>query len=110
MIITSHGKANVKHLDWIFPQPTFFGALQDIIAECPLDHIAFLVSGLYGHAYAFTLGVQLGVRESHANGKRLAFSRVEYEGPFSDFDLDSGAWFQILSLWLLINDYRLSIS
>jgi hypothetical protein len=110
LFIAPHRKANVKRRDRIYAKTSFFSALQYVIRECPLHNIAFFIAVFYRHADVLALWIQLGTRESHADGKRLVFSRVKYESPILNFYLDSGAWLQIDSLWLLVNDCCLSFS
>jgi hypothetical protein len=110
LFIAPHRKANVKRRDRIYAKISFLSALQYVIRESPLHHIAFFIAVFYRHAGVLALGIQLGTRESHADGKRRVFSRVKYESPILDLYLDSGAWLQIDSLWLLVNDCCLSFS
>jgi hypothetical protein len=110
LFIAPHRKANVKRRDRIYSKISFLSALQYVIRECPLHHIAFFIAVFYRHADVLALGIQLGTRESHADGKGLVFSRVKYESPILNFYLDGGAWLQIDSLWRLVNDCCLSIS
>jgi hypothetical protein len=110
LIIAPHRKANVKRRDRIYSQPSFLSALQYVIREYPLHFIAFFIAVFNRHADVLALGIQLGTRESHADRKRLVFSRVKYESPILNFYLDGGAWLQINSLWLLVNDCCLSFS
>jgi hypothetical protein len=110
LFIAPHRKANVKRRDRIYSKISFLSALQYVVSESPLHRIAFFIAVFYRHADVLALGIQLGTREGHADGKRLVFSRVKYESPILNFYLDGGARFQIDSLRLLVNDRCLSIS
>ena len=70
--------------------------------------LAFFPIVFHRHAGVLALGIQLGIRESHADRKRHVFSRVKYESPLPNFYLEGGALPQKSGYWLLINDCCLS--
>jgi hypothetical protein len=110
LFIAPHRKANVKRRDRICVQTSLLTALQYVINEIPLHLIAFFSVVFHRHADVLALGIQLGIRESHAERKRRVFSRVKYESPLPNFYLEGGALPQKSSHWLLGNDCCLSFS
>ena len=109
--IALHRKTNIKRCDRICVQTAcILSTLQYVISESPVDRIAFFPIVFHRHAGVLALGIQLGIRESHADRKRHVFSGVKYESPISNFYLQGGALPQKSSHWLLINDCCLSSS
>ena len=111
LFIASHCKLNVKRSDRIYLLISVLSALQYVISENPLHLIAF--SSVVFHCYARVgspLGIQRGIRESHAYRKRRVYPRVKYESPLTNFYLEGGTIIQKSSHWLFGNDCCLSFS
>ena len=111
LLIAMQRKANVKRCDRINLLISFLTCLQNIISENSLHLIAFFSIVFHRHAdLGSCLGIQRGIRESHADRKRRIFTRVKYESPLPNFYLQGGAIVQKTSRWLFGKDGCLSSS
>lgn len=108
--IASHRKADIQPRDGVNLFLSTLSRLQYVINEFPFQRITFISVLFHSHTDVFALGIQLGIRESHAYGKRCAFTRIKYERPISNFYLDGGGVVQESSRRLLFNDRCFSSS